>query len=84
MALRPELLGSDQVSFPKMKTDCLWRAAIAVMTLSATLFAGAAETNYPSQPVRVIFPGSAGSSGDARIRMLAEKLSARLGQRFTI
>ena len=34
--------------------------------------------------MRVIFPGSAGSTGDARIRMLAEKLSARLGQRFNI
>jgi tripartite-type tricarboxylate transporter receptor subunit TctC len=67
-----------------MKRIDLLRLAIAVLVPILCLSANAADAPYPSQPVRVIFPGSAGSSGDARIRMLAEKLSARLGQRFNI
>jgi tripartite-type tricarboxylate transporter receptor subunit TctC len=39
---------------------------------------------YPSKPVRIIYPSGAGTSGDARTRLLAEKLSARLGQRFVV
>jgi tripartite-type tricarboxylate transporter receptor subunit TctC len=67
-----------------MKASDLLRRVMAVLVPALCLSAHAADAPYPSQPVRVIFPGSAGSSGDARIRMLAEKLSARLGQRFTI
>lgn len=67
-----------------MKTFDLLRIVMAILVPALCLNAIAADAPYPSQPVRVIFPGSAGSSGDARIRMLAEKLSARLGQRFTI
>ncbi|HVY06958.1 MAG TPA: tripartite tricarboxylate transporter substrate binding protein [Burkholderiales bacterium] len=52
--------------------------------LPVTALAAAAETTYPLQPVRIIFPGSAGSSGDARLRVLADRLSTRLGQRFNV
>lgn len=44
----------------------------------------AAAPAYPAQTVRIIFPASAGSTGDARTRVLAERLSARLGQRFIV
>ncbi len=52
--------------------------------LGGIAFATAAESTYPSQPVRIVFPGSAGSTGDARLRLLADRLSARLGQRFNV
>ncbi len=62
-------------------------------TLAAVAFAVAilqpetgqsADPAYPSQMVRIIFPSSAGSTGDARTRVLADRLSARLGQRFVV
>jgi tripartite-type tricarboxylate transporter receptor subunit TctC len=39
---------------------------------------------WPTQGVRIIFPASAGSTGDARTRVLADRLSARFGQRFVV
>ena len=44
----------------------------------------AAQQNYPTKPVRIIYPAAAGSTGDLRTRVLAEKLSQRLGQRFIV
>lgn len=46
--------------------------------------AAAADAAWPAQGVRIVFPGSAGSTGDARTRVLADRLSARLGQRFVV
>ncbi len=58
--------------------------ALALLALSVCPVLITAEDAYPSRPVRIIYPSMAGSSGDARTRMLAEKLSARLGQRFVV
>jgi tripartite-type tricarboxylate transporter receptor subunit TctC len=44
----------------------------------------AAEPTYPCKPVRIIFPGAAGTSGEVRTRALAERLTARLGQAFYV
>ncbi len=63
------------------------RTFAAIACFAAILPAGicpAAETAYPTQAVRIIFPASAGGTGDARTRVLAERLSARLGQRFVV
>jgi tripartite-type tricarboxylate transporter receptor subunit TctC len=54
---------------------------LAVLMLSAKSFG---DDAYPSRPVRIIYPSGAGTSGDARARLIAEKLSARLGQRFVV
>lgn len=56
-------------------------AAVAACCLAPSVFA---EDNYPSRPVHLVVPVSAGSSADARVRLFAEKLSARLGQRFIV
>ncbi len=42
-----------------------------------------AET-YPTKPVRVIIPFGPGGVGDITIRIVAEKLSDKLGRRFII
>lgn len=47
-------------------------------------FAVMASDTYPSKPVRIIVPFAAGGAGDAVTRMVAQKLSARMGQPFLI
>jgi tripartite-type tricarboxylate transporter receptor subunit TctC len=42
--------------------------------------ASAQDTNYPTRPVRLIVAFPAGGSSDIIARMLAERLSARIGQ----
>lgn len=44
----------------------------------------AARKNYPAKPVRIIYPSGTGSTGEVRTRVLADKLSQRLGQRFIV
>ncbi len=57
----------------------------AVLTLMLSLAAGAAAAgNYPDKPVRVVVPVAAGGGVDVMARLLAQKLSERLGQQFTV
>ncbi|HKQ24649.1 MAG TPA: tripartite tricarboxylate transporter substrate binding protein [Burkholderiales bacterium] len=44
----------------------------------------AAQQKYPTKPVRIIYPSATGSTGEVRTRVLADKLSQRLGQRFIV
>ena len=43
-----------------------------------------AQAAWPEKPVRIILPFGAGGVGDATARIVAEKLSEKLGQRFQI
>jgi len=64
-----------------------WRAvsrALAIFLLTTPVIYALARDVYPSKPVRIIYASAAGTSGDVRTRLLAEKLSARLGQRFVV
>ena len=56
-------------------------AAVVLMVPSVALLA---DPIYPTKPIRIIFAGTVGSTGDVRTRFLADKLSARLGQRFVV
>jgi len=63
----------------------MWmRCTLAALVLVSSTAASFAEDAYPSKPVRIVYPSMAGTSGDARTRLVAEKLSARLGQRFVV
>jgi tripartite-type tricarboxylate transporter receptor subunit TctC len=44
----------------------------------------AAQSSYPDHPVRVILPFAAGGVADITVRLVAEKLSDKLGQPFVI
>lgn len=57
-----------------------WAVLLTLAIASIGSAADAQETGYPSKPVRILVPFSAGSLVDIIARMYGEKLSARLGQ----
>jgi tripartite-type tricarboxylate transporter receptor subunit TctC len=59
-------------------------SSAAAVVLMGPPAAFPADPSYPTKPVRIICAGTAGSSADVRTRVLADKLSARLGQRFVV
>jgi tripartite-type tricarboxylate transporter receptor subunit TctC len=67
------------------------RAVGLVAAIAATIMAGAAsprsalaQNDYPNRPISLIVPYAAGGVADVAMRMLGDKLSARLGQQFVI
>ena len=55
------------------------KGLISLAVASASAFA-VAQGNYPSKPLRLVVPQAAGGTGDTVSRLVAQKLSARLGQ----
>jgi tripartite-type tricarboxylate transporter receptor subunit TctC len=53
------------------------------LLLFAAAFAAQAQ-DWPSKPIRVVYPYSAGGIGDTSFRVIAAAVEARLGQRFVI
>ena len=45
---------------------------------------GQAQAKWPDKPVRIILPFGAGGVADVTARIMADKLSDKLGQRFVI
>ena len=58
------------------------------LAMSAACVPGAhqarAEAPYPARPVRIILPNGVGGVADTTVRIVAEKLSDKLGQRFYV
>ncbi len=58
------------------------------LAISAACVPGAhqarAEAPYPARPVRIILPNGVGGVADTTVRIVAEKLSDKLGQRFYV
>jgi tripartite-type tricarboxylate transporter receptor subunit TctC len=59
-------------------------ATIAAAALALLSGADAGAQNYPSRPVRFIIPFSAGGAADVPGRILADRLTAALGQQVVI
>src|SRR5204863_8759720 len=59
----------------------LLAAALAVALSGAPVPASA---DYPDKVVRIVVPVAAGGGVDVMVRMLAQKLSERLGQQFVV
>src|ERR671916_2857514 len=59
------------------------QAAAAMLAVLATA-AASAQAAYPTRPVKIVVPFAAGGVADITVRIVAEKLGDRLGQRFVI
>jgi tripartite-type tricarboxylate transporter receptor subunit TctC len=58
--------------------------ACALLALSFIAGGAQAQANYPDKPVRVILPFGPGGIADITARLIAQKLSEKLGQNFVI
>jgi tripartite-type tricarboxylate transporter receptor subunit TctC len=58
--------------------------ALALCATAAAWLPGTAAAAYPDKTVRIIVPYAPGGSGDVFARLLAEKLTVRLGQTFIV
>lgn len=59
-------------------------ATVLCVALSSAAHAADATRDYPVRPVRIVSGFQAGGSSDFLVRVLAPKLSERLGQTFMI
>jgi tripartite-type tricarboxylate transporter receptor subunit TctC len=57
---------------------------VAVLLLVVSQPWAKAQTNYPNRTVRIVVPFAAGGVADTTARIVAEKLTDKLGQRFYI
>ena len=63
-----------------MRLRHLFALALALIAVSASTFMAAAETKWPTRPVRFILTLGAGSGSDIGARLLADRLTQRWGQ----
>jgi len=63
-------------------THCLIAAFAATCLLTSSVVN--AESSYPTRPVNLVVPFSAGGPTDAMARILAQKLGERLGQQVVV
>src|ERR1700731_4234645 len=59
-------------------------AVLAQCALAASHHQARAEANYPDKAVRIVLPFAAGGVADTTVRIIAEKLGDKLGQRFYV
>jgi len=57
---------------------------LAALALAALPLAALAQSNYPSKPIRMIIPLAAASAVDNAARIVAQQMSANMGQQFVI
>jgi tripartite-type tricarboxylate transporter receptor subunit TctC len=73
--------------FGKVTRRSMLLALAATVGLAAPLAASRpalAQSDYPTRPVKVVVPFGAGGVADITIRIVSEKLSEKLGQRFVV
>ena len=61
----------------------LWFNAVVPLAIAASTGA-AAQTDYPTKPIRLVVPFAAGGSTDVLARVLGQKLTRELGQQLII
>lgn len=67
-----------------MSSIVLSRLLVALTLTVATLAPAAAQPIFPTKPVRIVVPFSAGSGPDMVVRLVSEKLEREWGQRVVI
>src|SRR5262245_52987452 len=58
--------------------------AALIMVTGAAALSDAYGQAYPTRPVRIVVPYGAGGIADVTMRLVAQKLSDKLGQQFII
>ena len=71
----------DQIRTPSRRS---FLNGVAALSLGAGLPLPALAQAYPSKPVRSLVPFGAGGIADITVRIVAERLGEKLGQRFVI
>ena len=61
-----------------------WSVALAIAVVAGSVGAAIAQSKYPEKPVRIILPYGAGGVADVTTRLVAQKLTERMGQNFFI
>jgi tripartite-type tricarboxylate transporter receptor subunit TctC len=61
-----------------------WRAAVAAVVLTWAHLSVAAAQDWPTRPVRILVGFGAGGGTDIVARVVADRLSASLGQQFVV
>jgi tripartite-type tricarboxylate transporter receptor subunit TctC len=74
------------MKLPEYNKRGLWLALSAVLAIGALALPQQtpAQANYPNHAVRIVVPFAAGGVADTTARIVAEKLSDKLGQRFYV
>jgi tripartite-type tricarboxylate transporter receptor subunit TctC len=73
----------DMSRTSSMLVRALARAAFAIIASSAA-FTAAAQSTYPTKPVRILVPFPPGGPADGLARIIGDKLGQSLGQPFVI
>jgi tripartite-type tricarboxylate transporter receptor subunit TctC len=55
-----------------------------ILFLACFVFGAAVAQDYPSRPIRVVVPYSAGGSSDGPMRVIAQEMSKQLGQQMVV
>jgi tripartite-type tricarboxylate transporter receptor subunit TctC len=77
-------IGARSGSRAKLVKALVPRIALASSMLATALDPAWGQPAYPTQPVRFVIAFGAGGAADATARLVAEKLSAKLGQRVVV
>ena len=70
--------------FCPSRRSLLSLCAAAILALSIPAAADADSAGYPTRPIQVFVPFGAGSASDVITRMLLERMSTSLGQKFVV
>lgn len=78
---------TKSISVTPPRGSVLWRKAWAGVVVAAIVtfnLPAQAQSTYPDRPVHLIVPYGAGGVADVNMRIVAERLSARLKQQFVV
>jgi tripartite-type tricarboxylate transporter receptor subunit TctC len=79
-----EAIMSTFTRISRQLTHLASRALISVLTVAGLSSLALAQANYPDRPIRVVVPYTPGGGSDTNARMLAQPMSAFLGQPIVI